>query len=132
MTNEFICPHCSSYLNVADNVIFSVESEDGSQGLLLLHPDIGNYSIATNPHFKIEEGKKYEFYCPVCNAELASEINKNLSRVIMKDPKNNEYEVLFSKIAGEKSTYTIVGENVNIHGDDSANYIDFVNLSYMK
>lgn len=132
MNNQFICPHCNSYLNVADSVIFAVESENGEKGLLLLHPEIGNYSTQTNPNFKTEEGKKYEFYCPVCNAELASELNKNLSKVIMRDRQNNEYDVFFSKIAGEKSTYTIIGENVNIFGEDSGNYIDFVHLSSIK
>jgi transcription elongation factor Elf1 len=132
MTNSFLCPHCRSYLNVADHVVFSVESEEGEKGVLLLHHEIGNYATKTNPNFKIEKGKKYEFYCPVCNKELATELNKNLSRLIMLDAENNEYEVLFSKIAGEKSTYTIIGENVNMFGEDYGNYVDFVNLSHVK
>ena len=104
MTNQFLCPKCRSYLNVADNLVFSVESEDGNKGLVFLHPELGNYSVQTNPGFKVEEGKKYEFFCPVCNTELATDVNKNLSKVVLRDFKNNEYEVLFSKIAGEKST----------------------------
>ena len=132
MTNQFLCPLCRSYLNAGENLIFSVESENGQKGLLLLHPELGNYSVITNPNFIIEEGMKYEFYCPVCHTKLATDINKNLSRVILKDSENNEYEVLFSKIAGEKSTYTIVGENVNMYGEDYGNYVDFINLSHVK
>jgi transcription initiation factor IIE alpha subunit len=132
MTNSFLCPHCNGYLNVADNIIFAVESEDGRKGLILLHSELGNYQVRTNPNFSVEQGKKYEFYCPVCHAELASDVNKNLSRVLMVDAKNNEYEVLFSKIAGEKSTYTIIGESVNMYGEDYGNYVDFINLSSVK
>ena len=47
----------------------------------------------------------------------------------MIDDNNNDFEILFSKIAGEKSTYKIVGETMNIYGDDSAEYLDFINLS---
>ena len=47
-------------------------------------------------------------------------------------PENHEYEVLFSKIAGEKSTYTLIGESVSMYGEDSGNYVDFINLSQVK
>jgi transcription initiation factor IIE alpha subunit len=132
MTNHFLCPECRSYLDVGDNLVFSVESDKGERGLIFLHSELGNYSVQTNSNFKVEEGKKYEFFCPVCNTELATEVNENLSKVIMIDPQNNEYEVLFSKIAGEKSTYTIIGENVNMYGEDYGNYVDFINLSHVK
>jgi len=132
MTNQFICPRCKSYLNVGDDLIFAVESQDGRKGLLLLHSELGNYTVRHNSHYDIPAGEKFEFYCPVCNHPLATDINKNLSRVIMVDPENKEYEVLFSKIAGEKSTYCLIGENVSIFGEDAGNYVDFVNLSQIK
>jgi hypothetical protein len=50
----------------------------------------------------------------------------------MKDDKGNEYQILFSKIAGEKSTYKIIGESVEIFGEHHSNYIDFINLSHIK
>ena len=132
MKNHFYCPKCKSYLDVGENVIFTVKAQNGHKGLVLLSPELGNYNVETNPRFEIEKGQKYEFYCPVCNTELASEVNENLTHLHMVDQQNNEYEVMFSKIAGEKSTYTLIGENVNMYGDDYGNYIDFINLSHVK
>jgi len=50
----------------------------------------------------------------------------------MIDKNKDEYEILFSKIAGEKSTYKIVGESAEIYGEHHSNYIDFINLSHNK
>jgi len=132
MNNHFLCPKCRSFLNIEDNLIFAVEAENGKTGLVSLSPELGNYKVSTNPHFAIEQGKKYEFYCPVCNIELATEMNENLTHLHMIDEERNEYEVMFSKIAGEKSTYSLIGENVKMYGDDYGNYVDFVNLSNVK
>ena len=132
MNNHFLCPKCRSFLNVEDNLIFAVKAENGKTGLVALSPELGNYTVRANPHFNIEEGKKYEFYCPVCNTELASEVNENLTHLHMIDEQSNEYEVMFSKIAGEKSTYTLIGENVKMYGENYGNYVDFVNLSNVK
>ncbi|MGM0497906.1 MAG: hypothetical protein ACQESJ_08315 [Bacteroidota bacterium] len=132
MKNHFFCPKCQSFLNIEDNLIFAVKAENGKTGLITLSPEIGNYSVKTNPYFEIEKGMKYEFYCPVCGKELASEVNENLTHLRMVDEENHEYEVMFSKIAGEKSTYTLIGENVKMYGEDSGNYVDFVNLSNVK
>lgn len=132
MVNDFLCPKCRSYLNVDDNVVFSVVSEEGDKGLIFLHQGLGDYTIRKNNNFEIVKGKKYEFFCPVCGVELASDVNKNLSHVLMIGKDKQEYEVLFSKIAGEKSTYCIIGENVSMYGDDYGNYVDFINLSHVK
>jgi len=132
MKNNFICPKCRAYLNVGNQIILALDSKDGHAGLVLFNPELGNYTTETNPGFIVEEGKKYNFYCPVCQAKLAADIHDNLSRIIMVDAEKNEYEILFSKIAGEKSTYKIIGESVEIFGDHHSNYIDFITLSHNK
>lgn len=132
MKNQFICPGCRSHLNVEDNIVFAVKSNDGRNGLVFLHSELGNYEVKHNPHFEVPTGMKFEFHCPVCSMPLATDINENLSRILMIGPENHEYEVLFSKIAGEKSTYTLIGESVSMYGEDSGNYVDFINLSQVK
>jgi len=47
----------------------------------------------------------------------------------MIDENNDQYEIFFSRVAGEQSTYKIIGETMEIYGDDSAEYLDFINLS---
>ncbi len=126
---EYLCPQCNGHLTLEDCVIFSVKTSDRKQGLISLHSEIGNYSVKKHPDFHFKEGDHLDFFCPICNTKLASKIHDKLARVIMIDNKNNEFEVLFSQVAGEKSTFKIVGETMEIFGDDSAEYIDFVNLS---
>lgn len=132
MKNQFVCPKCSSYLNVGEDIILAAEAEDGRKGLILLHAELGNYSVKHHPAFEVPEGMKFEFHCPLCHTPLACDVNQNLSKIHMIDPENQTYEVLFSKIAGEKSTYCLVGEYVNMYGEDSGNYVDFINLSAVK
>ncbi|MFC2151306.1 hypothetical protein ACFLSE_02160 [Bacteroidota bacterium] len=132
MKQNFICPRCKGYLNVADHVILSAESKNGNTGLILFSAELGNYTTEKNPGFQTKEGEKYEFFCPLCQEKLAADIHDNLSHVLMIDDDKNEYQILFSKIAGEKSTYKIVGESTEIYGDHHSNYIDFINLSHFK
>ena len=132
MKQNFICPRCKGYLNVGEFIILSAETKHGDAGLILFSPEIGNYTTIKNPGFLIKEGEKYEFFCPLCQKKLAADIHDNLSHIIMIDEDKKEYEILFSKIAGEKSTYKIVGESLEIYGDHQSNYIDFINLSQNK
>lgn len=132
MKQNFICPRCKGYLNVGEHIVLAAESKHGEPGLILFNPELGNYTTLKNPEFKTTEGEKYEFYCPLCQQKLAADIHDNLSHIIMIDEDKTEYQVLFSKIAGEKSTYKIVGESAEIYGDHHSNYIDFINLSHTK
>ncbi len=96
----------------------------------LLSPELGNYKIETHPSFKFEQGEIIDFQCPICHIKLASDRNPNLARIIMQDKDKNEFGIQFSVIAGEESTFKIVGKKaVEAFGKDSENYIDFFNLS---
>lgn len=132
MKQNFICPRCRGFLNVNEFIILSSENKHGDAGIILFSPEIGNYTTLRNTKFVIKDGEKYDFFCPLCREKLAADIHDNLSNVIMVDEDNKEYQILFSKIAGEKSTYKIIGESVEIYGDHHSNYIDFVNLSLTK
>ena len=112
-----------------DCVVFSVKTPNHKVGLISLHPELGKYAIKKHSEFEFDEGKELEFFCPICHKNLTSGFHGKLVKVIMLDEKQKEFEVLFSKRAGEKSTYKIIGETMEIFGDDSAEYIDFINLS---
>jgi hypothetical protein len=117
MDQNFICPKCKGYLNVEESIVLSTGTRTGVKGLIHFSPEIGNYTIKKNANFLIKGGEKYNFFCPLCQTKLASEIHDNLSHIIMIDKDKNEYQILFSKIAGEKSTYKIVGESFEIFGE---------------
>ncbi len=129
MELDYMCPHCKGFLSLEDCVLFSVKTSDRRLGLLSLHPELGNYTVRKHRDFDFEEGEELDFYCPICHAELASKLHSNLAKIVMVDENYNEFDILFSKKAGERSTYKIEGETMEIFGDDSAEYIDFMNLS---
>jgi hypothetical protein len=129
MAINYLCPHCKGYISFNDDVVFSVRTSDYKVGLISLHSQLGNYGIKRNPEFEFQDGDELEFFCPICHSELASGIHGNLAKIIMIDENNNEFDILFSRRAGQKSTYKIIGETMQIFGDDSAEYIDFINLS---
>ena len=112
-------------------MIFSIRTPDLKSGIISLHTELGNYSIKKNSEFEISTGDHLDFYCPICHAELASEVHQNLAKIIMIDEANREFEILFSRVLGERTTFKIVGETMEIFGDDSAEYLDFINLSFV-
>lgn len=127
MKAKFLCPHCSATLRVRENVIFKVKTKDDKLGILLLNPELGNYSYISSPDLKFEDGEKVEFMCPVCCENLeASSINKDLVEVVMVDVDQKKYHVFFSSIAGEHTTFKIEENNViENFGEDSSAYMNY-------
>ena len=128
MLNEFLCPSCHNLLNVGKNVIFSTRSKTNKAGLIILHPDMDEYSVIKHPSFKVENGERIDFSCPYCNKKLNSNRNENLAKVIMRDENKVEYEIHFSRVASERSSFRIVGMSVEIFGEDANEYVSFRNL----
>ncbi|MBN3034143.1 MAG: hypothetical protein JW861_01040 [Bacteroidales bacterium] len=129
MDLDYQCPHCNGYLNTEDCLVFSATAQSGLSGLIYLHPEIGNYTVRKHPSFNYSEGESLKFFCPICHAPLSSGVHERLARIIMIDETGKRYDILFSQVAGEQSTYKIIGETVEIFGDDSAEYLDYINLS---
>ena len=50
--------------------------------------------------------------------------NSNNELVCFTDENGIEYEILFSRISGQHSTYKIIGQNIDIFGEDAAEYFD--------
>ncbi len=129
MNIRYKCPHCNGYIDLKGCVLFSVKTPDQQYGLLSLHTELGNYGVEKNPGFDYNEGDQLDFYCPICHAELSSGRHKSLIKIIMVDEQGRDFEILFSRVAGKKSTFKITGETMEIFGDDSAEYLDYINLS---
>lgn len=125
MNNHFICPACRGHLRVGDHIIFRIRNTRKEKGLLLLHPEVGNYTSIKHPEFHFEEGERIDFFCPICLQSLDAAIDENLVKVVMIDEKGNEQEIYFSRIAGEKSTYQVSDEEVKVTGEHSHRYTHF-------
>jgi hypothetical protein len=123
--NDFLCPKCREHIRVGDNIVFKIKNSRKQTALLLLSPQIGNYTSIKHPSFEIQSGEFLEFYCPLCNAPLMSDIHKNLARLILQDETGKTTDVYFSQIVGEHSTFETDGESVRIAGEDAGKYTYF-------
>lgn len=124
MKTDFKCPHCANLLNVGENIVFSTRNRWGGEGLILLHPGLGNYEVIRHPAFEAPKGEVLQFFCPYCNKELGTDRHKNLVKILMTDDTGQEFEIYFSRIAGEHATYKLTGRSVEIFGEDASEYLD--------
>lgn len=128
--NEFYCPKCKACLNIKESIILAAKSKSGI-GLLYFHPELGNYAVTKHPSFSYEIGEKVKFFCPVCHAPLSINGNENHAHVIMIDANKKEFQIVFSQVAGEQSTYKISGASVEYYGKDVQTDMDFNSLSQL-
>ena len=122
---DFLCPKCRGHIRVDDHIIFKVKNNAKQTALLLLSPQIGNYTSIKHPTFEIKEEEFLEFYCPLCNASLESDIHQNLAWIILQDETGKSNDVYFSQIAGEYSTFKTDEESVHVAGEDAGRYTYF-------
>ncbi len=88
METRFLCPKCRADLKIRDHIIFATETERGLRGVLLISPELGNYTIIHDDKFDFIEGEHVDFFCPVCHENLAiEEVDKDLAEVLMIDKK---------------------------------------------
>jgi hypothetical protein len=125
MQKYYLCPHCRGHLKVGNHIIFATANKNEEKGLLLLNPQIGNYTSIKHPSYQYNDGDKIDFYCPLCQKGLSSSFDDNLVHVIMTDKDKKEYDIYFSRIAGEKSTYKVSGDTVMAAGEHSSRYTYF-------
>jgi uncharacterized protein YbaR (Trm112 family) len=125
MEKSFYCPFCHGQLYINERIVFSAKSDAGNYGLILLTPDLGDYRIMKHPDFKITAGEHVDFFCPICHSNLiVDKENKFFTRVLMLDA-GEEYEILFSQIAGEKATYVIGEKSFRAYGRDADENTNF-------
>ena len=122
--NDYLCPKCKGHLNTGGNVVFSTQNPRNAKGLILLLPNLGGYSHQHHKDYHLQKGDMIEFACPLCLTDLKSKNNSNFVSIIMIDHDNIEYEVLFSRKVGEKSTYVVAKDNIETFGEDALNFDD--------
>lgn len=124
--NDFLCPYCRGHLKPHNKIILSGRKKDGTRGMILFNPKLGEYDILYHPSLQLEEGEHVDILCPLCHANLTDyTIDKNLAKIIMVDPKGNEFDIYFSEIVGMKCTYKIKGDKVEAFGEDADQYRNF-------
>ncbi len=135
LKTNYSCPDCNAYLRVWKNIIFTIRSADGKKnGLLLLNPDPGNYSVTTHPSMSFEKGEKIDFLCPVCHSNLAaSDINENLVHIDMQGEDVDTFDVYFSRVFGEETTFMVSDNHIaSKYGKDEAYYLNYFEEKFKK
>jgi hypothetical protein len=124
MKVNFLCPHCRGHLRVSNSIIFLTKTSKGKSGLLLLSPELGDYSVKIHPEYSnFTDGEILNFICPICYENLdAEEYDKNLAKVIMQEEDGKESTIVFSKITGEKCTYQVHKGKVKSFGGHANGY----------
>lgn len=132
MKTEFLCPKCSGYLSVGENVIFNIRNRKNVGGLLLLSPSLGDYTYTMHPSYQISPGEDIDFYCPICHASLSVKGIESLASILMIDEKGLKHRVVFSKKEGEQCTYKVSDQVIEKYGLHAQNYLDFISASMLK
>lgn len=123
--NDFKCPVCLGHLNVAGKLIFATRTKSNHRGLIMLSPNVGDYNYAHHDNYHLKKGELVDFHCPICTADLTASNNKEHAMVLMVNEEDRtEFELYFSKEAGNKSTYIVSSENVESYGEDALDYED--------
>ena len=125
--NDYMCPKCKGHLNIGSSVIFATRTKRNHKGLLKLSPKVGEYSYQHHDKFHLAKGEMVDFECPICQVDLTSERKDHAMILMVENEDNAEYKVYFSKIAGNKSTYVVANDNIDVFGEDA---LDFDELLY--
>jgi len=129
---SYSCPHCDSPLNPEDRVV--LRAEHGEQRFLAgLHPQPGNYSVDLPPGEEMVQGTRWEFFCPVCDHSLVSDLSEDLSALDVHSA-GETHRVYFSRIAGEEATFVVSAEGMledyGIHTDRYLEHL--IHAKYMR
>jgi hypothetical protein len=117
MNWKYFCPKCEAHLNPALNIVLKA-LVSGQQGLLVFSPEPGNYEVALPDGVESRMGQVWEFFCPVCHANITSEENHDLAMLTMTDTAGSQFKVYFTKLEGEHATFVVDTEEVKAFGDD--------------
>ena len=129
---HYYCPTCSAILSVKNNVVLTVQKENGESGIVFLDTELGDYTKVKHSSLKLNKGEIVKLFCPVCHKDLLCLPDYNLARLVMKDEAGENLTILFSVKFGEEETYIMKGENLYRKYGKHKKEIDFESLSLCK
>ena len=110
---HYRCPACDTTLNPHEAIM--VVADWGGRRLLMgFHPEPGNYEVFLPPDVQVVPRAAWEFYCPVCHANLAVEDGDDLCHLDL-DEDGVRKKVVFSRIAGEHATFLLGADGLEAH-----------------
>ncbi len=121
--SHYHCPSCQKSLTKEKKVILNFrKSSSDVLSDIFLDPEPGNYKFFTIPSTNFILGDQVVFYCPKCQIDLTSKRDAKFAELKMKVNDFIYFEALFSTVYGDKRTYIITEDDIDVYGD--ANYED--------
>jgi hypothetical protein len=124
MEGKYLCPRCRGVINANENIILSAKSQKNEVGLVLLHEEVGNYSVIISSSLNVELGDVVDFFCPICHADLNTEKGEHFAGFIRVEDSGLESRIVISRKYGEKFTFKIEGNEIKSYGDSARKYMD--------
>jgi len=95
----------------------------GNRELILLSPDLGDYTVVYSLSFEPRLGRQYTFFCPVCHTDLTSGADERLVELDAETDDGRSERVGFSRVYGERATFVGSGpDHVTLYGDHATRY----------
>ncbi len=115
---EFYCPDCSQCLDVNNEIHLKYERPNGDVGDVYLSTTLGNYKKRLDPIAEFEDKELVNFICPHCDSKIHSSERENFVHLIMRVENKFDFEILFSRVAGEQKTFLVTEDGVECYGKD--------------
>ena len=123
----YLCPHCKGAINAKRNIVLAAESKKNrsQRGLVLLHEDIGNYTVAMSETLELSSGDVVDFFCPLCHCSLTTPQGDNMAYFTRVEPNGDESNIVISRVFGERCTFQIDDrKKVKSYGDSMGKFVD--------
>ena len=121
----YLCPHCRGAINAENNIILSAKTTTNKMRLILLHEEIGNYSVAMSNTLTVETGEVVDLFCPICHESLNTTKGDSLAKYIRLENGIKESYIIISRKYGERITFKIDDKKkVESYGERLSRFID--------
>lgn len=95
-----------------------------NKGLVLLHEELGNYTVAMSSTLQAETGDEFDFNCPICHSSLNSPQGEALASIVQ-IANGEESNIVMSRIFGERCTFQIDDKKkVRSYGESVSKFVD--------
>jgi len=115
---QFYCPDCSQCLDDKKEIHLKYRRSNGDSGDVYLSTTLGNYKKRLIPNVEFKDKELIDFICPHCNSTIHSSDKENYVHLIMRVENKFDFEILFSRVAGEQKTYLVTEDGVECYGEN--------------
>jgi len=118
---DYFCPKCDEKLSESNQVVFTIQ-RNNEKSKIFLEPKPGSYSIKCQPECTFVLNEEVDFFCPYCEENLKSDRYSKFVEIILKVTDSVIFDVFFSRIYGDHTTYVGIEDFEEEYGDKIASH----------